>query len=190
MACGPQSVARSPQQRQHISQQPAICGPQPAVWVWPAPRNLWPAARNLSVARNPQPAICDPQSAARNAICGPQPAARNLATLLYQIFWSPNKKSFGKSLFFGDLFVTLRVNFYCYHTQSIERNWEKMFSSYRTRYKYIKDCPKRTTFAFVLDTRCNWNLVVKFFVTLKQPFLIKNGRKSKIFSKMAEDTHF
>ena len=59
-------MARSPQSE---------CGPQPAA------RNLWPAARNLSVARNPQPAICDPQPAARNAICGPQPAARNLATL-------------------------------------------------------------------------------------------------------------
>ena len=53
--CSPQSVARSPQSE---------CGPQPT-------------ARNLSVARNPQPAICDPQPAARNAICGPQPAARN-----------------------------------------------------------------------------------------------------------------
>ena len=66
-------MARSPQSVARILQ--SECGPQSAA------RNLWPAARNLSVAGNPQPAICDPQPAARNAICGPQPAASNLATL-------------------------------------------------------------------------------------------------------------
>ena len=61
--------------------QPAICGPQPAIRVWPATRSPKSVAHSPQPECGPQPAICDLQPTARNAICGPQPAARNLATL-------------------------------------------------------------------------------------------------------------
>ena len=70
LVSSPQSVARSPQSE---------CGPHPA-------------ARNLSVARNPQPAICDPQPAARNlwpATRSPQSVTRNPQPAMQSVARSP-----------------------------------------------------------------------------------------------------